>query len=469
MSQMVPARQRADLAPGQSFGLRDLVYVSFRRRWIVLAIWIPILVFGVLGLYRETGAFVASSKVMLELSDASAPQNRGTVRPDEYDLAMSTFANLGMSVPVAQRAGRTLVDSLGVLQAIDPDYAELAEEEARLEFILDRLDISRVAESNLMDIQVTSPYERVSLMVNRAVQTAFLDYSANTVGRDQAVAYYEEQMALLQDNIDSLLAVRQAIAMEAGLGDPLIDGRNIASLQASLQGDVYDLRSQIAFRESELNQLRAAAAGNTDFLPLNTVSPNLAGQRARLDEALAELARLRADHPEQSPPVQRQVEQVALLRSTLQASVQDYIRVQEMDLAALRTQLEVVEGQLAEVKRAVRELPYVQRRITLIDTQVTAKSQVLREFQRKLGDVTLSAAADERVNRLLKVTEPEIVSVVSPVRRYLYMGLLAIAGLVAGLLVALLVDRMDSRIYNVSRLGEAVDAPVLGAVTLDRK
>jgi uncharacterized protein involved in exopolysaccharide biosynthesis len=467
---MVPVQQPGRVEERGLLGVRDLVYVTFRRRWVVLAVWLPIIAFGVLGLYRQTGAFVASSTVMLELSEPSAPQNRGTVRSDEYDRAISTYANLGMSVPVAQRAASILADSLDVLVSIDPGYARLREDnEAMFEFILDNLSISRVAESNLMTIQSSSPYARASLMVNRAVRDAFLNYTANTARRAEAVVYYEEQLSQIRATIDSLLAEREAIALATGLADPLTDGRNTLQLQTSLQAQRFELESQIAYQESQLDNLRAVIAGNADFVPTDVSGSNLVGQRARLDDALAELTRLRTVHPEESPPVQRQMEQVVALRKTFRRSLGDYVDAREIELNSMRTQLAEVNAQLAEVEQDARKLPNVRRRLTLIDAQVNAKTKFMRDLQGKLGDVVLSAQADERVNRLLAVTEPEIVTVISPLRRYLYMGLLAVAGLVLGLLVALLVDRSDNRIYNVTSLGEAVDAPVLGAVSLDRK
>jgi uncharacterized protein involved in exopolysaccharide biosynthesis len=276
-------------------------------------------------------------------------------------------------------------------------------------------------------------------------------------------------MAAQQAAVDSLLALRQAIALEAGLSDPETDGRNTSNLKSALQTTRYDLESKIAFRESQLNQLRAAARSSADFIPMDTPSVNLANQRGRLSEAESELARLRALHPDSSPPVVRKVQQVEVLEASLQEMVADYVRVLEMEVSSLRNQLAVVNQQIADVEEDARQLPYVERRLTLIDTQVDAKSQVLKDFQLKLGEVMLNAKADERVNRLLKVTDPEIEAVVSPLRRYVYMVLVAVAGLVCAILVALLLDRTDNRIYNLAHLNETVDAPVLGAVTLDRK
>ena len=60
--------------------LRDIVFVLFRRRWIVLAIALPIILVGGFGLSRQTGTFTASSRVVMELVrvDSTQMEHSGT-------------------------------------------------------------------------------------------------------------------------------------------------------------------------------------------------------------------------------------------------------------------------------------------------------------------------------------------------------------------------------------------------------
>ena len=468
MSENMPVQSPTRSQEAALLGPRELVYMGFRRRWLVLAVWLPILVVGFLALYRQAGSFIASSKVMLELSAPSNPNSQHAVRSGDYDLALSTYSNLGMSVPVANLAADVLIDSLEVLAMRDPLYVELNERDKMLGFILDHLSIGRVEESNLLDIQYASPYWDVSLMVNRAVRDAFLDYTARAGTNKGAMVYYDEQMADIQGSIDSLLADREMVAMESGLSDLVVDSRNNANLSSGLEADLFRLEADISFRQSQIGHLRTAVANNPDYMPLDVSSVNMAGGRGRLDDEERELSRMLSLHPADSPPVRRQQEIVDKMRETLQGMVQDYITSQEIELAAKRTQANILQAQLNEVQTAREAIPNAYRQITLIDAQVRAKTRVLEEVQMKHGEVMLNAMADERVNRLIKVTEPEIVTVISSARRFMYMGMLAIFGLVMGIMVALIVDRSDHRIHNTTALAEVVDAPVLGAVSVHR-
>lgn len=468
MSDNMPVQNPTRSQESPILGPRELVYMGFRRRWLVLAVWLPILVVGFLALYRQAGSFIASSKVMLELSAPSNPNSQQAVRSGDYDLALSTYSNLGMSVPVANMAADVLIDSLEVLATRDPLYVDLNERDKMLGFILDHLSIGRVEESNLLDIQYSSPYWDVSLMVNRAVRDAFLEYTARSGTNMDAMAYYEEQMASIQADIDSLLADREMVAVESGMSDLVVDSRNNANLSSGLEADLFRLEADISYRQSQISHLRTAVANNPDYMPLDVSSVNMAGVRGRLDDEERELSRILSLHPVDSPPVTRQQEVVDKMRDTLRAMVQDYITSQEISLSAKRTQAGIIGTQLASVQGEREAIPRAYRQITLIDAQVRAKTRVLEEVQMKHGEVMLNAMADERVNQLIKVTEPEIVTVISSARRFMYMGMLAIFGLVMGIMVALIVDRSDHRIHNTMALAEVVDAPVLGAVSVHR-
>jgi uncharacterized protein involved in exopolysaccharide biosynthesis len=465
VSDMVPIRFQAPAVERPAFSLRDLVYVVFRRRRLIAAIWLPILVAGAMGLFKQTGAYVASSKVLLELQSSQSPTLLLSSRQVDYDLSTSTYSHLAMSVPVAELAAAALSDSLVVLREIDPKYARLAQRDKMLEFILDKLVVSRVAESNLLDIRYTSPYGRVSLMVDRAVRDAFLQYSLNTARDSRALSYYDEQVHEAEAAIDSLLAMREQVSKETGIS--LLTDDNGAGLLGELEAAYYGVCADAAHKESTVANLRAAVAENPDFVP--TGAQDLQSMRIRVENEQETYSKLLAEHPETSQMVQRQVGVLTDLRSQLRESVQEYIRSLELETRALRDKAGVLKQQIGDVNVTVAALPSAYRRITMLDAQVLAKSGFLQAIQIKSGEVRLSQMADERVSRLTRITEPEIDTVILEARKFAFFGALAIFGLALGLLVGVLVDRSDQRIHDVRVLSEAVDVPVLGSISVGKR
>jgi uncharacterized protein involved in exopolysaccharide biosynthesis len=467
MPDMVPIRPQMPVGERQLFGPRDLVYVAFRRRRWILAIWLPILLVGALGLFKHTGAFVASSKVLLELQSSQSPTLVISNRQVDYDLAISTYSHLAMSVPVAEIAAATLTDSLDILREIDPKYGQLAQHDKMLEFILDKLVVARVAESNLLDIRYTSPYERVALMVDRAVRDAFFHYSLNAVRNSSAISYYDEQLQDAESEIDSLLAIREQVSKETGVSMLNQDSRSDAALLSQLESEYYRVSADVVLKESTIANLRAAVAENPDFVPAGAA--DLASMRVRVENEQETYSKLLAEHPETSQMVQRQAGVLTDLRSQMRQAVKEYIDSLDLEARALRDKASVVKRQMDGVNATVAALPSAYRRITMLDAQITAKSEFLQSIQIKSGEVRLSQMADERVSRLTRITEPEIDTVISEARKFAFFGALAIFGLALGLLVGVVVDRGDQRIHDVRVLSESVDVPVLGSISVGKR
>ena len=72
MSDIQPNNQPVMVRRETSITLRDVVYIMFRRRWIIAAITTPILIIASLGLFRQEGSYLASCQVLMELRGAQA-------------------------------------------------------------------------------------------------------------------------------------------------------------------------------------------------------------------------------------------------------------------------------------------------------------------------------------------------------------------------------------------------------------
>jgi uncharacterized protein involved in exopolysaccharide biosynthesis len=467
VSDMVPIRPQSLTADRALFSPRDLVYVAFRRRRWIVAIWLPILIVGALGLRKQTGAYVASSKVLLELQSSQSPTLVISNRQVDYDLSISTYSHLAMSVPVAEIAAATLKDSLAVLREIDPKYGRLENRDKMVEFILDKLVVARVAESNLLDIRFSSPYERVSLMVDRAVRDAFFRYSLNAVRNSSAMSYYDEQVKEAEGDIDSLLAMREQVSKETGVSLLNQDSRSDAQVLSQVQAEYFRVSAEVAEKESIVANLRAAVAQDPDFVPAN--ANDLMSMRVRVENEQEAYSKALSEHPESSQVVQRQAGVLTDMRSQLRDAVQEYIKSLDLEARALRDRVAVLEQQMGRVNQTLAALPSAYRRITMLDAQITAKSEFLQEIQIKSGEVRLSQMADERVSRLTRITEPEIDTVISEARKFAFFGALAVFGLALGLLVGVVVDRGDQRIHDARILSEAVDVPVLGSISAGKR
>ncbi|MFO7653993.1 MAG: hypothetical protein R6X25_09255 [Candidatus Krumholzibacteriia bacterium] len=462
MTDFLPARSETTVP--SAFGTRDLVYIVFRRRRWILAVWLPVFLVGLMFLFRQTGGYVAGSQVLLELQAPQNPSFYVSNRLVDYDLSISTYSNLAMSVPVAEMAAKTLSDSVAVLVAADPELAGIEKHERMLEFILDNLDVSRVAESNLLEIRYQAAHPAVALVVNRAVRDAFLEYGLRAGKNERAISYFEEQVRKTEAEIDSLLQLREQVSLDTGVAYINQDSRNMTGLLADLEVKFYESGAAAGFQEQRVAHLRRTLADNPDFVPIGEAA-GLDRLRARLEEEQHNYYKILASHPESSQVARRQATLVEDLRSQARAAVQDFIESKELEGRTFRGKADVLREQMDEVTASLSTLPNAYRRITLLDARIRAKTELLQDMQIKSGEVTLNEMADDRVSRLTKITEPEIIRVISETRKFAIFGVLAVFGFALALVVATLVDSADHRINDPNALLRTVKVPVLGSIS----
>jgi uncharacterized protein involved in exopolysaccharide biosynthesis len=174
---------------------------------------------------------------------------------------------------------------------------------------------------------------------------------------------------------------------------------------------------------------------------------------------------MRTEFPEESPKVQRQLQLIAETRALLLDAIDDYITAYESDIDALRQREETLLAQIDGLEKTIDEVPGVYQHVSLIDMELQAKNKLIEDLQIKAGEVRLNAMADERVSRIIKLTDPEIERVVTGGRMLAYFVLVSLFGFLFSIVVAFAVDRQDHKIYHPSNIEQYLEVPVLGVVT----
>jgi uncharacterized protein involved in exopolysaccharide biosynthesis len=225
--------------PHKGLSPRDVVFVLFRRRWIVLAIMLPIILAGGLGLLGRTGTHTAASRVLVELRNVDQPRWNPAGGAIDYDREMNTLVNIAMSVSVADRAAAALADSLPVIRQIDPKLAEIREGSDFRDLLLGGLEVNIVGESNILEFRHTAESPRVALMAVGALRSAFIHYEDSGRRNLGAIDYYAEQLATVRTEIDSLLGVRGEILRQGGYTSIEDEMRYSTGFAAELESQVF--------------------------------------------------------------------------------------------------------------------------------------------------------------------------------------------------------------------------------------
>ncbi|MFH1842201.1 MAG: hypothetical protein ABIF77_03265, partial [bacterium] len=395
-----------------TFSLREVVFILYRRRLIVLILALPIILVGSRGLFQQTGTVTAACRVLVELAGPDLPRWDTRATGVDFDRELSTMQHMAMSVPVAELAACNLVDSVEVMVSLDPLYAPLRNQENLIEFLLGGLDVSALGESSMIEISFTCVHPRVALMCCDFCRNAFMEYSINAGKNPLAVSYYDDQIRAVTVEIDSLLVLRGDAMREAGYLSLDDDLQYDSGQLTSLEDDYYAAKTERSFLQSRLKSIRESLAEDSDFVPIGDRTMDRIGLNQLMQHVTShrnELNRLLGIHPPDCVPVQRCREILDRSEQDLRAGVQSYMQNLENELEAARQKERTLMAVIEELRDAMTRAPATYQKVTLLDSEIQANMSLLEDLQVKRGEVRISAMADERISRMMRLTEPELV------------------------------------------------------------
>ncbi len=448
--------------------LRDIVFTLFRRKWIIFVIALPIIILGGLSLFRQTGAYTASSKVVVELMKVDLPQWNTSGRNVDYDRELSTLFNIAMSVPVAEVAARALMDSIPVIREFDSRQIGMNSPGALKEFLLGGLNVSVMGESSILEFQFTSAHPRISLMAVGALRDAFIEYQVHGRKNVAAIAYYEEQVTTVRGEIDSLLATRRRIMEKSNYSSLKDELRVEVGQLADVQNQLLRARANRRTLEVQYENLKSYLVGDPREFPVGideSRSQTLVYWRTKVGNHENELIKILSVHTEDSLPARRQQDLLARALERLRQEENAYVESIRLALLTIEGTEEELQDQIAELRERNSRAPQVYQEISLLDVEINSLRGLMGDIMGKMGEVRLSQLADERVSSIAVLTEPELAVVISGGKTIIYFILIIVFGVTLGLVAALIMESMDHRVYIPKDVEEGLNLPVFASVT----
>ena len=455
-------------AGASAISLRDIVFMLFRRRWIVLAVSVPIILVGGMSLFRQTGSYIAACRVLVELTRVDLPRWNTTGRNIDYDRELSTMFNIAMSIPVAETAAVALHDSIPVIKGLLPNLDYIDQPGALREFFLENLDVSAVGESNILEFRFGSANPRISLMGVGAMRDAFVEYMVHGRKNVKAIAYYNEQVQEVQSQIDSLLTVRSGILADTGYSSIEDQMRNEVIQLSGVEGKLLQASADRQALELEYESLKPFLEGDPLAFPIGLYverNTTLGYWRNMVSQYQDKLNTILSVHTVDSVPARRQRSMVESALEMLHKEEVAFVDNLKLQLHSARGLEQILRKQVQTMRKENARGPEAVSRISLVDVEIESLRTLLRDIQGKLGEVRLSQMADERVSSVTPLTDPEMVMVLSGGKTMVYFIVIVIFAVALGIVLALILESMDHRVYHPKDIEENLQLPVFASVT----
>jgi Mrp family chromosome partitioning ATPase/capsular polysaccharide biosynthesis protein len=240
-----------------------------------------------------------------------------------------------------------------------------------------------------------------------------------------------------------------------------------ASSSSNSQTDYTNLLAsdQLVQTEAELATSGPVLSEVASHFP--DISPGLVAKEASssptLNTQLFQIVVLDPD-PRRAAALANDIAQTLIGQETKYAQQQNMQNAQQIqqDLNTTSQQISVLSGKIANLQ----SIGGHQAEVVVLESQLTSLQQHYTQWQMLLAQLELNEAENDNFLRIVQSAQPSS----APVRPNIPLntGIGFLAGLFLGILAAILVDRLDTRVRTPEALSELLSWPIIGTIWRDR-
>jgi polysaccharide biosynthesis transport protein len=379
-----------------------------------------------------------------------------------------------------------------IVEKLKPTHPDLSYEALKKTLIISRFKATE--DTKILEIKYGAGSPSQTKQVLNLVSGAYIQYSLSERKSNvsRAIKFVDTQLPKIQTQVQTLEKQLQTFREQNRLTDPKI-------LEGQLATQLNITKQEQQTTQIELNKARQLYRSISQQLKLQPKSAEAASVLSdapgyqqlvkQLQDIDVELEKLSADLTEEHPKIislkekrQRllpllQKQAKTLLGSTLAQAVPNaeslpYQNPLRQDLSrqylTAETQVQVLEAKLEGLDAAnqslssqTEKLPTISRQYENLDRQLKTATEQVNKFLQKREDLKISAARQEVPWELISAPSVKMVESSGLVKD---LALGSILGLLVGMGVALVVDKVNDVIYSLKDLRDEINIPILGLI-----
>lgn len=457
--------------------LLDYWHVLLKRRWIIYTSVAVAVTTVMLGSLLMVPTYTATCRLQIERDVPNVlPFQQVTPRDPDY---LWDFYETQYGLIRSRRVAREVIHDLalggqpdfevGEPRGLDPDVpAEEVVENARIDILLDRLDVRPVRKSRLVDVSFSSRDKVLAAKVANRVAETYIAFNSqaqyNTTER--ASTSLTHQIEKILEETDSKEKQLQTYAREHGI-IPLNEKQDIILKNLNDLSNSY-MRTKAVRIEKEA-ELAALRESEPEYIP------DGAGTEL-LDELTAKAAEIERQYAQLSDKYQPGWPQMVSLRSELEQTREHLgrerakVRRQALDSATAayntaRKEEGYLQAALDDLKKQAQELGIKEIEYNNLKAEIANKKETLDALVRRQTETTTTAGLTDLVNSNVRVVDPAEIPT-SPTSPKLLLNLLLslLGGTGAGVGLAYFFEYLDKSVKTPEEMRAAMGLPPLGAL-----
>jgi polysaccharide chain length determinant protein (PEP-CTERM system associated) len=457
----------------------------WRRRWYAVGVAWAICLVGWVIVSRMPDIYESNARVYMNADEALTPLLRGLAVESDVDARL-------------ERMQRTLLSGTNMKKLIRmTDLDARVKDNADREAMVARLQkaiVIKLQTRNLFTVTYSDTDPQLAQSVVSNVLSLFMESSAGDSRTD-----IDSAQRFLQTEIDRLeTQLREAERKKSEFQTRYYDllpnaetgGSRLEAARADVQKITEDLNDSIAERDSLQKQLDAQQQYDTVDKPSAAPTGNeglSTAPQTRLAQLKTQLETAKSTLTDQHPVVIALKHQIAAVQAEIAKMKVEkkagptaqnianpvYIEMahqlseKETKIASLRRRLVSAEEDRDKIEDEARRAPSVGAEYLNLDRDYEVVKKNYTELLARRESAQIAENADKKGDKIdiKTIDTPEVPSLPSSPNRPLFLSMVLVAGLGAGLGVAFVLSQIDSS-YSTTTALQALGLPILGSISV---
>jgi capsular exopolysaccharide synthesis family protein len=334
------------------------------------------------------------------------------------------------------------------------------------EALLRNFTIVRLQDTKILEIRYRDDNAATVKLVLDQLSQSYLNYSLQERQSSlrQGIQFVENQLSTLQTRVNKLQEQLQNFRQRYSFIDPELQAEQLAAQSKTIADQKLETRKQLAETEAIFTNLQGNGAAPA--LRDAVVYQRLLGQLRDVETKIAtESARFSGTNPAIANLQDQRQNLVPLLR-------QEARQVLGTKLAEVATQLEVLQVRSQAIAQAearmnqqMNQLPAISRQYADLQRELKVASESLNRFLATRETLQVDSAQKEIPWQLIAAPQQPGMPISPNIPRNGALGL--VTGILLGIAVILLAERLDNTFHSLEMLKEQLKLPVLGVIPFD--
>jgi polysaccharide biosynthesis transport protein len=441
--------------------LRRYLHVFQKRRWMIISVFLIVFATGTIRAFLQTPIYRGSARVMIE-PEAPKVLNIQDLNPTggQYHQYYLTQYELIKSRPVIEKA----IESLNLTKRL-PELAAVKDPVAALS---SSVMVLPVKETSLVDIRFEHRDPAVAAEVATAIARAYTRNNLDLKMKNarEALAWLSEQMTELSSKVrDSSMALQNYRVKSGIVG--LKEQREITTGKIMNFNTAYlEAQAQRLAVEAKLKEIQAIAQDPTGAQTLYIVADNTMIQKlkSQASDLRIEISKALESLGPKHPRIIELRAQAQEIQKKLEAEIQTMLQAVNTELRVARARENALLQNVEKLRHEAQGIYEKEIDYQGLEREVNSNQQMQDTVLTRLKEMGVSGALE--TNNLRVVEEAQVPTFPIKPQKSREIGFAIILGLLAGIGLALFLERLDTSIRTPEEVQSYLGFPVLGVVPI---